>query len=139
MDGRAFLDVARELVVGATEAHWRSAAGRGYYALMLECRDALRRWGMSPPSGQGVHSFVRLRFIYAAEPDLKKIGSTLEQLLKLRTNADYQLAASASFVSASMTQAALSDVADALALLGALEADPVRCSAVAAAIKAAWP
>ena len=36
MDGRAFLNVARRLAQEPTEADWRTAAGRAYYALMLE-------------------------------------------------------------------------------------------------------
>lgn len=44
MNGRAFLEVARGLAQDATEAHWRSALGRAYYALLLEARDLLLRW-----------------------------------------------------------------------------------------------
>jgi len=49
MDGRAFLGVAQEMALGRTEAHWRAAVGRAYYALMLEGRDFLQRWGFVPP------------------------------------------------------------------------------------------
>jgi hypothetical protein len=35
MDGRAFLAVARRLAHEPTEADWRSAAGRAYYALQI--------------------------------------------------------------------------------------------------------
>jgi hypothetical protein len=59
MDGRAFLAVARELAAGSTAAHWRSSVGRSYYALFLEGRDLLQRWGFTPQRRDPVHSFVR--------------------------------------------------------------------------------
>ncbi len=91
MDGRAFLVVARELLQGATEAYWRAAAGRTYYALMLEARELLGRWGLSCPPRDDIHKFVRLRLLYSADPDLKHVGVTLERLGRLRNVADYEL------------------------------------------------
>src|SRR5437868_5934832 len=91
MDGRAFLEVAERLVLRSTEADWRTAAGRAYYGVMLECRAALRRWGFTIPKGEQVHRFVRLRLLYASDTDLKLVAKRLEQLGILRNYADYEL------------------------------------------------
>jgi hypothetical protein len=74
MDGRFLLDISRELAAGSTEAHWRSSVGRAYYALLHEVLGALARWGFALPPRDKVHSFARLKFIYATHPDLKRIG-----------------------------------------------------------------
>jgi uncharacterized protein (UPF0332 family) len=138
MDGRAFLVVARELAAGSTAAHWRSAAGRAYYALFLEARDHLERGGFVPQKRDPVHSFVRLRFIYAADADLVKVGRTLDNLLQLRTTADYHLR-TASFVDDTEAQTCLRDATAALALLDAVEADPARRAAAISAMRIRWP
>jgi uncharacterized protein (UPF0332 family) len=91
MDGRAVLGVADELAAGTTEAHWRAAAGRAYYALFHEARAALESWGFAPPHREA-HRFVREHFTYPAEADLKQIGSALQKLGQWRNQADYQLA-----------------------------------------------
>ncbi len=89
MDGRSLLDIGRELAAGSTEAHWRSSVGRTYYALLHEVLGALGRWGFALPPRDKVHTFARLKFVYATDPDLKRIGLTLESLGRLRTAADY--------------------------------------------------
>jgi hypothetical protein len=135
MDGRAFLDVAREVVQGTTEAHWRAAAIHAYYGLVLECRDLLLLWGFRVSSRFNFHAEVRLRFIYAGNADLKKIGAALESLGLLRNRASYDLTTLANFKSAKKSQQAILDAGQALALLDAIEADTVRRAAAIASIR----
>ena len=134
MDGRALLDVARELAAGSGEPHWRSSVGRTYYALLHEVLSTLRRWGLSPPPRDKVHTFARLKLVYATDPDLKRIGLTLEALGRLRNAADYQLSLPGPFVSARIAVFALTDAEAAVTLIDALEADPVRRASAVATI-----
>jgi uncharacterized protein (UPF0332 family) len=138
MDGRAFLAVARELAAGSTAAHWRSSVGRSYYALFLEGRDLLQRWGFTPQRRDPVHSFVRLRFDFAGDPDLVLVGRRLDDLSKLRNTADYNLKSSG-FVDDAEAQTSLSVATDALARLDAVDADPARRAAAIAGMRARWP
>src|SRR6266481_2830170 len=126
MDGRAFLDIAQELVAGKTEAHWRAAAGRAYYALFHESWSALLRWSFSIPPRESAHSFIRLRFTFAVHPDLRQIGYALEDLSRLRNKADYKLAVSGQFASSQPTEKAINDARAALVLLDAINGDPIR-------------
>jgi len=134
MDGRDFLDVAQDDAAGPSSAHWRSAAVNAYYALMLEGRDALLRWGFPLPPRQGVHAWVRLKFVYAADADLKVIGDALEDLVKLRNNAHYNLKPLSEFALATHALDAIQRARDALALLDGIEADPTRRAAAIAAV-----
>ncbi len=134
MDGRAFLDVARDLAAGSGEAQWRSGVGRAYYALLHEVLGALRRWGFSLPPRDKVHTFARLKLVYATDSDLKQIGLTLEALGRLRNAADYQLSPSGPFRSARIAVSALADAKAAVARLDALESDPARRTAAVGSI-----
>jgi hypothetical protein len=134
MDGRALLDVARELAAGTSEAHWRSSVGRAHYALLHEVLDTLRHWGFSLPPRDKVHTFARLKLVYATDPDVKRIGLTLEALGRLRNAADYQLSLSGQFLSARIAVQALADAEAAIALLDALEASAARRAAAMGSI-----
>jgi hypothetical protein len=134
MDGRELLNVSRELAAGASEAHWRSSVGRAYYALLHEVLGALRRWGFAVPPRDKVHTFARLKLIYATDPDLKRIGLALEAHGRLRNAADYQLSVPGPFLSARLAVQASADAASAVDLLDALDADPVLRAAAMASI-----
>jgi hypothetical protein len=139
MRGRQFLDLAREIIAqGTQERHRRGAAGRAYYALLLECRDALDAWGFGRPRRDSVHNFVGERFLFNANADLQQIGKALERLKKLRGEADYELSGPA-FHGLARIQVAIGDAAKALALLDAIMFDATRRSAAVADIKARWP
>ncbi len=139
MRGREYLTLAREIISGGSERHWRGTVGRAYYALMLECREALIRWGFTIPKGEGAHRFVRLRFDIPGQADLRFIAAQYNELGQLRNRADYDLSALPEFKNASKAKAALPKAADALAMLDAIEADSVRLAAAIAAIRAAYP
>ena len=134
MRGRALLTPARDLAAGPTEAYWRTAAVNAYYALLLECRDTLAQWGIAFQRQQSVHASVRLKLLYAADTDLKKIGRTLETLGQLRNLASYHLIPLKQFASGAAAQQAIQDADDALTILDAIEADPARRAAAIAAL-----
>jgi hypothetical protein len=126
MDGRAFLVVAQELVAGPTEAHWRASVGRSYYALMLEGRDRLLSWGLPVPPRQNVHSWVRLKLLYAKDGDLKAYGKALDRLVSWRNEADYHLSTPGRYATRTAANQAIAIVQTALAALDQIEADPAR-------------
>ncbi len=126
MQGRAFLQPARSNVSGGAEPFWREAVVGAYYALFLECRDALARWTNVRHPKQNVHGSVRLAFVFAKHPDLKTIGYALEKLCAFRNEAHYDIQPSPNFSSPKHAQKIIQRSEDALALLDAIEADPNR-------------
>jgi hypothetical protein len=139
MRGRAFLNVARRLALLATEEDWRSAAGRAYYGLFHECLAALDRWGFRPVPRDPVHTFVRQRFSFTRNADLKTIGDAIEELVWLRNQADYRLGIPGRFATAVAAQQAVTRAQDAIDLLDQLDADPTRRTAAVAAVRAIFP
>lgn len=139
MNGRAFLDVAKELVQGTTEAHWRAAAGRAYYALMLEVWDALSRWGFVVPPREPIHTFVRLRCRYAADPDLKRVGDAVDWLGRLRNHADYQPATPGPFQRSLRVKQAIAEAEAGLVRPDQIDGDATRRTASIASIRVNFP
>jgi uncharacterized protein (UPF0332 family) len=134
MAGRQFLDVARFVLSGQSEYFWRAAVVHAYYALFLECRDLLLSWGQKHSHGQNIHAWTRLRLAYAGLADLKSIADALDQLVRLRNKASYELTPTPLFASAAVAQSAIQTSVDALALLDEIEADPARRSAAIASL-----
>lgn len=139
MRGKRYLDLAREILSGGTEVHWRGATGRAYYALMLECRDALARWGFTPLPQGNVHHFVRTRFSGPADPSLNLISRRLAVLAKVRNLADYDLGSLPEFSSSSVADDLVREAEYGLLLLDHIESDPALLAAAVAAIQAAFP
>ncbi len=82
MPGRECLELARELLaLGTLPPHWRAVVIHVYYALFLECRDAMSRWRLPPLARLNVHAQVRLRETRSTSPDLCNIGNELEFLV----------------------------------------------------------
>ena len=135
MRGREFLDQARESLPGTLPRHRRSTMIHAYYALLLECRDAMARWRLPALSRQQVHTQVRLRLTYSTEPDLKGIGLTLEELGQRRNLASYVLWDLLLFTTAAVTQGDVKAAVDAIDVLDAIDGDPARRTAANACIR----
>jgi hypothetical protein len=133
MRPRSFLDLAREAALSNTEAHWRGVVIHAYYALFLECRDALVRWGRSVPQ-RDAHGQVRLTFVYSRDQQIKDIGTALDELSPARAHASYMMSPGPLFSSSSQPLRLLQRATAALALLDAIDADPARRGAAVASL-----
>jgi hypothetical protein len=106
---------------------------------MLECRDALFRWGFALPPRENVHNFARMRFDFPSHGDLRQIGDALDRWCRLRNKADYDLSSLTEFTSDVRAQQAILEATTCLALLDAIDSDAARLAAAVAAIRAAFP
>jgi uncharacterized protein (UPF0332 family) len=92
MDFREDLDVAVQLRDGATEAEWRSATSRAYYAAFHVARQFLLSLGFAVPTSDRGHAHLWLRLSNAGDPDVEVAGNRLNNLNNLRgerISADY--------------------------------------------------
>lgn len=91
MNGRAFLTLARQLASDPTEAAWRSAISRGYYAAFHVAREVLTSLGFGVPFADRAHAYLWLRLSNCGDPPLLKAGTELNNLRRHRNQADYDL------------------------------------------------
>src|SRR5262245_63570800 len=89
MDFRDFLSLAATLAKGTTEAEWRSACSRGYYADFHVARQLLLSLGFRVPQADRAHGYLWLRLSNAGVAEVKKAGSILNDLRRERNRADY--------------------------------------------------
>jgi uncharacterized protein (UPF0332 family) len=89
MNFRDFLSLADTLAKGTTEAEWRTACSRGYYAAFHVARQLLRALGFQVPHADRAHGYLWLRLSNAVVADVTKAGRRLNDLRRERNWADY--------------------------------------------------
>ena len=91
MDPQTFLTLADEWVQGPTEAHWRSAVSRAYYAAFHVARLLLDDLGFEVERGDRAHAYLTHRLCQCGQPEIGAAGTTLIDLRRSRNEADYGL------------------------------------------------
>jgi uncharacterized protein (UPF0332 family) len=89
MDFRDYLPLAVALANGTTEAEWRSACSRGYYAAFHVARRLLLSLGFRVPLADRAHGYLWLRLSNAGVRAVRNAGSLLNDLRRERNRADY--------------------------------------------------
>ncbi len=92
MDPREFLTLAQQLSLAATEAAWRSAISRAYYAAFHVARQLLEDFGFAVPQADRAHAYLWLRLSNCGDPLVQNAGRGLKDLRRDRNWADYDLA-----------------------------------------------
>jgi len=89
MNFRDYLTLAGTLAGGTTEAEWRSASSRAYYAAFHVGRVLLLDLRFRVPQADRAHGYLWLRLSNAGHTDTMKAGRRLGQLRRERNWADY--------------------------------------------------
>src|SRR5258708_5236476 len=89
--GLEFLAVAEMLIQGPTEAEWRSAVSRAYYAAFHEARQLMQDLRFRVPRGEKAHAYLWLGLFNCREVQAQGGGSDLNQLRTERNRADYDI------------------------------------------------
>lgn len=91
-DWSTFLDLAERLAESSDEASLRSAISRGYYALFHRARRYAVRHQFQPPGPPiSTHQALIAWFKQRPSDEEREIGDELDDLRKLRNDADYQV------------------------------------------------
>src|SRR5436309_2678182 len=91
MTGRDFLPLARSLTRGGTEAEWRTATSRAYYAVFHTARDLLAGLGFTVPQADRAHEYLYRRLNNCANAGVAAAAKRLHELRRRRNDADYDL------------------------------------------------
>ena len=91
MSPHEFLILARELQAAPSEAHWRTAVSRAYYAAFHTARQLLRTWGFQIGTADQAHAGITRRLAASKRADLEKASRELSELRSKRNVADYDL------------------------------------------------
>lgn len=121
--GDEFLKFAETYATGTSEADWRSAVSRAYYAAFHVARDFMTSLGFVTPRAELAHAFLWRRLGNCGLAPLALAGSRLNQLRGERNRADYDLN---SDLTKKDTQAAVKSAAMVIATLQAVSPDDRR-------------
>lgn len=88
---RDFLNVAIRLCLAGTEADWRTAASRAYFAAFHGARTLLTAMGFEVPRGDQAHAYLWRRLESCGAQRVGEAGSLLSELRTYRNRADYDL------------------------------------------------
>jgi uncharacterized protein (UPF0332 family) len=91
MNERDFLQVAALLVAENTEAAWRSAVSRAYYAAFHVARLLLIDFGFTVPRDEKAHTFLYRRLNNCGDPPVLVAAQQLGNLRDQRNKCDYDL------------------------------------------------
>jgi uncharacterized protein (UPF0332 family) len=84
-----FLLLAERLVQGQTEADWRTAISRSYYAAFHAGRGLLLDLGFRVPRAGVAHAYVRMRLSNCGDATIAQAGGRLNHMQGARNRADY--------------------------------------------------
>jgi uncharacterized protein (UPF0332 family) len=91
MTGAYFLALARTLAADSTEAAWRTAVSRAYYAAFHVTKQLMGELGFKVPPDASGHRYLIHRISNCGDSNVAVAGQSLDDLRRQRTSADYQL------------------------------------------------
>lgn len=89
MNWREFHLLAKQLAAENSQAHWRSAVSRAYYAAFHVARELFADLNFSVPRADRAHQYLVFRLSNCADPTIEQGGRNLDTLRRLRNRADY--------------------------------------------------
>ncbi|HMC89832.1 MAG TPA: HEPN domain-containing protein [Gemmataceae bacterium] len=89
MNWRDFLPLATRLAAEATEADWRTAVSRAYYATFHVGRHLFSDLQFTVPRADRAHQYLVFRLSNSSDFAAEQAGRDLETLRRLRNRADY--------------------------------------------------
>ena len=91
MTGREFLTLAKRLAGAGTEADWRTAISRAYYAAFHVAREMLEDLRFTVPRAERAHIYLSRRLANSGHSQTQQAGTDLNALRGDRNHADYDL------------------------------------------------
>lgn len=93
MTGLDFINLAIKLSNSRVEAELRTAVSRAYYGAFHVAKELLEQCGIGLPRGVSPHDKVCFCLSNSADEDARRAGDKLNNLRRIRNDADYELAA----------------------------------------------